>query len=219
MSEIPLEELLVALQNAIKAKTGDEVAIETQSEPDAAQRVSDDMDAGFKGVKLYPYDRGPVNALARHGGTFITQAELRQSLDPIQRIRKTAGDEMEIAVDLSSRWNLTCGLQIAHSLEPYGIMYLEDVMLPDNLEAYATLTMCRALYALEYGDIVSKPAAARWAIDSSRDSSWYDARGASPPTCTARRPPASTHRSKTRPPATSSPVPNWPAWSAAQVCS
>ncbi len=33
-------------------------------------------------------------------------------------------------------------------------------------EAYATLTMCRALYALEYGDIVSKPAAARWARET-----------------------------------------------------
>lgn len=94
---------------------------------------------GIKAVKIYPYDRGPVNPLARHGGTFITQAELKQCLDPIQRIRKTAGDEMEIALDLSSRWNLPCSQQIAHSLEPYGIMYLEDPMLPDNLEAYASL--------------------------------------------------------------------------------
>src|SRR5919106_1714514 len=37
------------------------------------------------------------------------------------------------------KWNLPCTLQIAHSLEPYGIMYLEDPMLPDNIEAYATL--------------------------------------------------------------------------------
>jgi hypothetical protein len=33
-------------------------------------------------------------------------------------------------------------------------------------EAYATLTMCRALYALEYGEIVSKPIAARWAVQT-----------------------------------------------------
>jgi L-alanine-DL-glutamate epimerase-like enolase superfamily enzyme len=46
---------------------------------------------------------------------------------------------MEIAIDLSSKWNLPCSLQIAKSLEPYGIMFLEDAMLPDNLEAYATL--------------------------------------------------------------------------------
>ncbi|MBL8292749.1 MAG: mandelate racemase/muconate lactonizing enzyme family protein, partial [Bryobacterales bacterium] len=94
---------------------------------------------GIKAVKIYPYDRGPVNAFARHGGTFISQAELKQSLDPIQRIRKAVGDEMEIALDLSSKWNLPCTLQIAKSLEPYGILYLEDPMLPDNLEAYATL--------------------------------------------------------------------------------
>jgi L-alanine-DL-glutamate epimerase-like enolase superfamily enzyme len=94
---------------------------------------------GIKAIKLYPYDRGPVNAFARHGGTFITQAELKQSLDPIQRIRKVAGDEMEIALDLSSKWNLPCTMQIARSLEPYGIMYLEDPMLPDNIEAYASL--------------------------------------------------------------------------------
>ena len=92
------------------------------------------------GIKIYPYDRGPVNAYAKHGGTFISQAELRQSLDPIQRIRKTAGDEMEIALDLSSKWKpLPCSLQIAHSLEPYGIMWIEDAMLPDDLTAYVTL--------------------------------------------------------------------------------
>jgi L-alanine-DL-glutamate epimerase-like enolase superfamily enzyme len=94
---------------------------------------------GIRAIKLYPYDRGPVNAFARHGGTFITQAELKQSLEPIQRIRKAFGDQMEIALDLSSKWNLPCTLQIARSLEPYGILYLEDPMLPDNLEAYATL--------------------------------------------------------------------------------
>jgi L-alanine-DL-glutamate epimerase-like enolase superfamily enzyme len=94
---------------------------------------------GIKAVKIYPYDRGPVNPYQQHGGTFITQAELKQCLDPIQRIRQAAGDEMEIALDLSSKWNLPASLQIARSLEPYGIMYLEDPMLPDNLEAYAIL--------------------------------------------------------------------------------
>ena len=30
-------------------------------------------------------------------------------------------------------------------------------------QAYAVLTMCRALYTLQHGIVVSKPAAARWA--------------------------------------------------------
>jgi L-alanine-DL-glutamate epimerase-like enolase superfamily enzyme len=109
-------------------------------EHDAPEKITEFLlKRGIRAIKLYPYDRGPVNAYARHGGTFITQAELKQSLDPIQRIRKAVGDDMEIALDLSSKWNLPCTLQIAHSLEPYGILYLEDPMLPDNLEAYASL--------------------------------------------------------------------------------
>ena len=109
-------------------------------EHDAPEKITEFLlSRGIKGIKLYPYDRGPVNAFAKHGGTFISQAELKQSLEPIQRIRKAVGDEMEIALDLSSKWNLPCSLQIAHSLEPYGIMFLEDTMLPDNLVAYATL--------------------------------------------------------------------------------
>jgi galactonate dehydratase len=97
------------------------------------------LSRGIKGIKIYPYDRGPVNAFGKHGGTFITRAELKQSLDPIERIRKTAGDEMEIALDLSSKWNLPCSMQIAHSLEPFGIMWIEDAMLPDDLVPYASL--------------------------------------------------------------------------------
>ena len=30
-------------------------------------------------------------------------------------------------------------------------------------QAYAILSMCRVLYTLEFGTVVSKPAAARWA--------------------------------------------------------
>lgn len=103
------------------------------------------LNRGIKGVKIYPYDRGPINAAARHGGTFISHQELKDSLDPIQRIRKTAGDEMGIYLDLSSKWNLTCSRMIAHSLEPYNIMYLEDPMLADNIEAYVTLAQSTSI--------------------------------------------------------------------------
>jgi len=109
-------------------------------EPDDIEKITEFLlKRGIRAIKIYPYDRSPADPAARYGGTFITQAELKRCLGPIQRIRRVAGDEMEIALDLSSRWNLPCSLQIARSVEPYGIMYLEDPMLPDNLEAYAVL--------------------------------------------------------------------------------
>lgn len=39
----------------------------------------------------------------------------------------------------------------------------------DEYQAYAILTMCRALHALHHGTIVSKPAAARWAQNALGD--------------------------------------------------
>lgn len=39
-------------------------------------------------------------------------------------------------------------------------------------QAYAVLTMCRMLYTLETGGVVSKPAAARWAREKLADGNW-----------------------------------------------
>jgi L-alanine-DL-glutamate epimerase-like enolase superfamily enzyme len=141
-SGLPLYKLLggKAQEKLLVYNTMNGWTINGMREHDYPEKIAEFLlGRGIRGIKLYPYDRGPVNAFARHGGTFISQADLKQSLDPIQRIRKVAGDSMEIALDLSSKWNLPCSLRIADSLEPYGIMYLEDPMLPDNLEAYATL--------------------------------------------------------------------------------
>ncbi len=38
-------------------------------------------------------------------------------------------------------------------------------------QSYTVLSMCRILYTLEYGDIISKPAAARW-VQETLDPSW-----------------------------------------------
>ena len=141
-SGLPLYKLLggKAQEKLLVYNTMNGWTINGMREHDYPEKITEFLlGRGIKAIKLYPYDRGPVNAFARHGGTFISQSDLKKSLEPIQRIRKAAGDEMEIALDLSSKWNLPCSLQIAHSLEPYGIMYFEDPMLPDNLEAYSTL--------------------------------------------------------------------------------
>lgn len=38
-------------------------------------------------------------------------------------------------------------------------------------QSYAAITMCRALYALKFGTIVTKPTAVRWAI-MTQDKEW-----------------------------------------------
>jgi Domain of unknown function (DUF4111) len=45
-------------------------------------------------------------------------------------------------------------------------------LVDDEYQAYAVLTMCRARYTLDTGEIASKPVAARWMID--HDARWTD---------------------------------------------
>ena len=102
-----------------------------QMGPDTGKIVRFLLNRGIKAMKIYPY---------RGNGTYISPADLENGLKWIKQIRDTAGNDMDIAVDLWGRWNLTCAMKIAHAMEPYNIMYLEDAMLMSNPQDYAILS-------------------------------------------------------------------------------
>ena len=91
---------------------------------------------GIKAVKIYPFD--PVGH--RNEGNYISPVEIDKALEPIKVIRDKFGDDMEIAIDVNAQWNLNAALRIAHALEPYKIMFLEDALYQGNMEAYSILT-------------------------------------------------------------------------------
>ncbi len=93
------------------------------------------LDRGMKAVKIYPYEE----VGRKTNGTYISPNDIDKCLDWVKRIRDTAGDEMEIAIDTMCRWNLPCAVKIAHSLEPYNIMFIEDMILQDNAQSYSVL--------------------------------------------------------------------------------
>jgi len=85
--------------------------------------------------------------LLRERGIVITGPDLKTLIDPV------SADEIRGAVrETLQEWWFPL-LQDSSWLAERGSEY----------HAYAILTMCRALYALEHGTILSKPAAARWA--------------------------------------------------------
>src|SRR5258706_2058714 len=46
---------------------------------------------------------------------------------------------MEIAIEGQARWTLPVAIQIARALEPYDVLWLEEIIPPDNVESYARL--------------------------------------------------------------------------------
>ena len=93
------------------------------------------IERGIKAQKIYPYNE----TARKNGGTYISPDDLEKCLGWVKRIRDSVGNDMDIAIDFSGLWNLPCALKIAHSLEPYNIMWIEEIIRQDNIQSYATI--------------------------------------------------------------------------------
>lgn len=108
---------------------------EWRNEQDIEKIVKFLLKRGVKAMKIWPFD--PI-AIKNHG-SYISPTEITEKLDWFKRIRNTVGMDMEIAVEFHSRWDYPCAQKIVKALEPFQVMWIEDIMLPDNIEAYTRL--------------------------------------------------------------------------------
>jgi len=102
---------------------------------DAGLLAQDLLTQNIRAMKIWPFD---ATAL-KNGGQFITGAELEHCLAPVRKIRDTVGADIEIAMEFHGYWNVPSAIKIARALEPYGVMWLEEMLPQDNLAAYRTL--------------------------------------------------------------------------------
>jgi L-alanine-DL-glutamate epimerase-like enolase superfamily enzyme len=98
--------------------------------PDTAKIVRFLMDYNITAMKIYPF-RAPEK--------YLSNEAIEQGLKWIREIRDIAGNKMDIAVDCWANFDFTSAKRLAHALEPYNIMYLEDAMLNINAQSYAEL--------------------------------------------------------------------------------
>jgi hypothetical protein len=150
----PAVEGLRRLHGALHAEGGWAARLEVVYLPLATLRRFDPHDTA-----RYPFgasDRefalggqGPTWVLdrwvVREHGLVVAGPDPRELIDPI------GPDELRAAVraSLAGPW----------SLEGRDVAWLR----PRHYQAFAVLSMCRDLYVLEHGAVVSKPAAAAWA--------------------------------------------------------
>jgi L-alanine-DL-glutamate epimerase-like enolase superfamily enzyme len=70
-------------------------------------------------------------------------APIAQEVAAVLAIRDAVGDQIEIGIECHFRWNRASMERIARALEPYNILFLEDVMpavYPDEIKALAQRT-------------------------------------------------------------------------------
>jgi L-alanine-DL-glutamate epimerase-like enolase superfamily enzyme len=93
------------------------------------------VDQGIRTIKYCPFD---VVGNRNHG-EIITNREIESCLSWVRQIRDTVGEDLEIGCEFHSIWNLPSAVRIAKALEPFKILFLEDLLLQDNLQAYVSL--------------------------------------------------------------------------------
>jgi L-alanine-DL-glutamate epimerase-like enolase superfamily enzyme len=90
-------------------------------------------------MKIWPFD--PFSEASF--GQYIRHADIERGLRPVRDIREAVGREMEIGIECHFRWNRASIERIARALEPYDILFLEDVLpavFPDEIKAVSQRT-------------------------------------------------------------------------------
>lgn len=106
---------------------------------------------GISAMKVWPWDQfalqllvsavtGPAgwSAVGPVGHDLLSE-QLARGLWTVQEIRKVVGDRIQIAIEDHARWDLNCALRIARTLEPYDVMWMEDIIQPDSVQDLARL--------------------------------------------------------------------------------
>lgn len=103
-----------------------------------ASRAREVAEMGFTAIK---FDLDVPNPYTQdtHSGT-LTHAEVKFMASLVEAVRESVGDTVDIAFDCHWRYNVSDAQRLAYELEPYGLMWLEDPVPPENIEAMRRVT-------------------------------------------------------------------------------
>ncbi|MBL8153649.1 MAG: mandelate racemase/muconate lactonizing enzyme family protein [Anaerolineae bacterium] len=91
---------------------------------DAGALAKSLLDEGIRAMKIWPFDAYSEASF----GQYISPADVERGLIPVKQIRDAVGLEMEIGIECHFRWNRASIERIARALEPFHILFMEDVL-------------------------------------------------------------------------------------------
>jgi L-alanine-DL-glutamate epimerase-like enolase superfamily enzyme len=104
-----------------------------QEQGRAADVATSLLDMGITAMKIWPFDQFADATNGQH----ITPGQIDEAMKPFHQIRDAVGMQMEVAIELHSRWNLQSAIRIAEALEEIRPLWYEDPIRMDNVDALA----------------------------------------------------------------------------------
>ncbi|MBX2963808.1 MAG: mandelate racemase/muconate lactonizing enzyme family protein [Cyclobacteriaceae bacterium] len=106
---------------------------------DFATAAKEAVQMGFTAVK-FDLDQGnDPNKYDRYNWT-ASQPEIQRMYDQMAAARKAVGPNIDICADMHGRYDLPTAHKAAKILEPLNLMWLEEPIPAENVEAYAAIT-------------------------------------------------------------------------------
>lgn len=104
-----------------------------------AKTATDAVKMGFNALKFDVDQYNDPDKYDLYNWT-ASRGELQRMYDQISAARKAVGDKIDICVDMHGRYDAITGEQVAKMFEPLNLMWLEEPIPAENIEAYKKIT-------------------------------------------------------------------------------
>ena len=106
---------------------------------DFAASAKEAVDMGFTAVKFDLDQSNDPNKYDKYNWT-ASPAEIQRMYDQMAAAREAVGPNIDICADMHGRYDTTSGERVAKVLEPLNMMWLEEPIPAENVEAYKKIT-------------------------------------------------------------------------------
>ena len=106
---------------------------------DFAEAALKSKSMGFNAIKFDLDQANDPNKYDFYNWT-ASPAELKRMVDQISAAREAVGPNIDICVDMHGRYDAVTGQAVAKLLEPLNVMWLEEPIPAENVEAYKLIT-------------------------------------------------------------------------------
>lgn len=104
-----------------------------------AETAREAVKMGFTAIKFDVDQRNDPNKYDVYNWT-ASPGELQRMFDQISAAREAVGPNIDICVDMHGRYDTVTGKQVAKRMEPLNLMWLEEPVPAENVDAYKYIT-------------------------------------------------------------------------------
>lgn len=103
-------------------------------EEEYAEKALDSVKAGFKALKMDVDEPIPSGKSVNR---TLTPEDMKQTVKMVEAVRNAVGEGVQLAIDCHGAFEVNTAVSLAKRLEPYNLMWIEDPVPQNSMEAMA----------------------------------------------------------------------------------